>query len=532
MYDLTYLGHAGFMLETDKYIFIMDPWVTRQGAYDNSWFQFPCNHHLEDMLVDKVYRTEKPVYLYISHEHKDHWDPRLIKLFGNKPILLLPRFRRSFLRDQYQDYGGKLHVFTDNQMMQLPGNSFVEFYIHDSVREADSALLINYEGCNFLNMNDCHIHDRLDEIQEVNGRINIFTGHFSGASWFPTCYMYSDELQAKKAKKNMYARFVTMSKALEKMKPDYYIPSAGPVCFLDPSLWHINFQEDNIFPLPGKFYHFLGKSMDLDETAFVQLQPGDTLDTNSIEDRVDYHPDLQAELEEYQEEITDILAVRKAQAKPDWEDVSAQLMENLNAKLEAFPLHNDLANFDVRFNLVSQQQNQGVAIDFANKTTHLTDSTIPQGRVKYLREVENKTNRTYSFYASGEEYASVASGKLTWYEWLLSFRFQIHRSPDEFNSLLDGFLVNEASELPAFCEHYEQRKSEETLEVEFTNEAKLHERYKICRYCPHEGADLSNGYVDKRGNLVCPKHSWRFNLRSNGECREHCATINAERIDD
>lgn len=35
------------------------------------------------------------------------------------------------------------------------------------------------------------------------------------------------------------------------------------------------------------------------------------------------------------------------------------------------------------------------------------------------------------------------------------------------------------------------------------------------RKCPHAGADMSLGYIDRLGNVVCPLHHYRFSL-SNG----------------
>ena len=39
--------------------------------------------------------------------------------------------------------------------------------------------------------------------------------------------------------------------------------------------------------------------------------------------------------------------------------------------------------------------------------------------------------------------------------------------------------------------------------------------------CPHAGGDLSNGFLDKKGNIVCPVHGYRFDCNtgrdSNGE---------------
>ena len=39
--------------------------------------------------------------------------------------------------------------------------------------------------------------------------------------------------------------------------------------------------------------------------------------------------------------------------------------------------------------------------------------------------------------------------------------------------------------------------------------------------CPHAGGDLSSGFLDKRENILCPVHNYRFNLNNgrdtNGE---------------
>lgn len=32
--------------------------------------------------------------------------------------------------------------------------------------------------------------------------------------------------------------------------------------------------------------------------------------------------------------------------------------------------------------------------------------------------------------------------------------------------------------------------------------------------CPHAGGDLSNGYLDKRGNITCPVHGYRFDCNN------------------
>jgi 3-phenylpropionate/trans-cinnamate dioxygenase ferredoxin subunit len=32
--------------------------------------------------------------------------------------------------------------------------------------------------------------------------------------------------------------------------------------------------------------------------------------------------------------------------------------------------------------------------------------------------------------------------------------------------------------------------------------------------CPHAGGDLSSGFLDKRENIICPVHGYRFNLNN------------------
>ena len=40
----------------------------------------------------------------------------------------------------------------------------------------------------------------------------------------------------------------------------------------------------------------------------------------------------------------------------------------------------------------------------------------------------------------------------------------------------------------------------------------------LSRYCPHEGADLSLGYI-KDGKLRCPWHNLCFNIKGEQPCK-------------
>ena len=107
---ITYLGHAGFLVETENTILIMDAWVSDSGAFDGGWFQFPCNHQMGDVVVEKLGSNggEKNVYVYVSHEHKDHFDKLFLKKIEKFSFeYIIPRFRRTLLFDQIRSFSEK-----------------------------------------------------------------------------------------------------------------------------------------------------------------------------------------------------------------------------------------------------------------------------------------------------------------------------------------------------------------------------------------------------------------------------------------
>ena len=48
---IKFLGHAGFQIIFKNSTLLIDPWLTNNGAFDFSWFQYPCNHHLWDEII-------------------------------------------------------------------------------------------------------------------------------------------------------------------------------------------------------------------------------------------------------------------------------------------------------------------------------------------------------------------------------------------------------------------------------------------------------------------------------------------------
>ena len=72
---ITFLGHAGLFVETRHGSVLCDPWFN--PAYFGSWFPFPRNDDLDRA------RFGRPDFLYLSHLHRDHFDPEFLARFLN-----------------------------------------------------------------------------------------------------------------------------------------------------------------------------------------------------------------------------------------------------------------------------------------------------------------------------------------------------------------------------------------------------------------------------------------------------------------
>jgi len=246
---ITYLGHAGFLVETARAVIIMDAWLSPFGAFDAAWFQFPCNHHLLELVREKLRTRGKEKYIYISHEHKDHFCQWTLEQLDSEDFtFVIPKFRRPVLYDQ----------------IKIP-DGYLKIYAEDSELNRDSGILVCAEGQRFLNINDCKIHDRLARIRMDEGKIDAFAAQFSGATWHPVCYDYDEKTYQRISRKKMFSKFEATARAIETVQPEVFLPSAGPPCFLDPQLFHINFEPINIFPRNAQLIDFLGKRLGLSE---------------------------------------------------------------------------------------------------------------------------------------------------------------------------------------------------------------------------------------------------------------------------
>jgi UDP-MurNAc hydroxylase len=129
---------------------LMDPWMSDQGAFDSSWFQFPSNHDYGIEIIDLINKTDKDVYIYISHEHKDHFDvPFLSKLALEKINFITPKFRRDHVAHVLTDLKPKSVITpVDSEVINI-SNLEIRLFLDDQEIVRDSALGLIDKSKNF-----------------------------------------------------------------------------------------------------------------------------------------------------------------------------------------------------------------------------------------------------------------------------------------------------------------------------------------------------------------------------------------------
>ncbi|MGZ3458276.1 MAG: Rieske (2Fe-2S) protein, partial [Archangium sp.] len=310
------------------------------------------------------------------------------------------------------------------------------------------------------------------------------------------------------------SKFEAVARALETVQPRAYLASAGPACFLDPALFHINLEPVNIFPRAPELFTFLRHRLAGQTPRLLEPMPGDVLDADlgalvSLAPERVTDENVSQYLRDYATLQTRLFRERRRNMMLEEVDrIHLRLRAEMQHKLEAFSLA-DRVTMPLYLGLI-ELPGQLIRVDFRTR------------RVEVVSE-ERDLSR-YMLVSSAMDLVRVLDRKLNWEDFLLSFRFRASRSPDVYDATLHNFLASEVEDVRAMCES--------TLATEARTERTVitagGQRYAVNRYCPHQGADLREGWLEEGRYLVCPRHRWRFDLRDGGLCSANGCSIKAE----
>jgi UDP-MurNAc hydroxylase len=493
--QITFIGHAGIFIETNYGSILCDPWFN--PAYFASWFPFPSNEQ-----VDKG-KLRQPTYLYLSHQHHDHFDPRFLREHVSKETtVILPDFPLPLLERALREIGFTKFIPMKNYQTRDLGGlrlTSVAMVAPTDGPLGDSSLIVNDGETRIFNQNDSRPID-LDILADF-GPYDAHFVQFSGAIWYPMVYQFPQKMKdtlGRKKRENEMARALNYIKHLD---ASFVVPSAGPPCFLDDDLFYLNdFERDpiNVFPDQTVFIEYMqeherdnGRLMI--PSSVMTLKPGQCTITHPLPDEEvrAIFTDKRAYLEAYQARQRPVIEA----AKKSWPRGQVDIVASLRDWFEPLLQMADITCVGVNGRLLLDCGEQAAVIDFQQRAVYPwrgeeweyrfgIDAALIESSI--VRHVEDWVNDLF-----------------------LSCRFEAERK-GPFNEYIYNFFKGLTPERINYIEGY---YAEQSLDQQFWET----HGYRIQRRCPHLKADLTRFARIEDGILTCTMHGWQFELAT-GRC--------------
>ena len=178
---LQFINHASVLISNGKKTILTDPWYSG-SAFDDGWnlIYNNDNNKIKEILL-------KVDYIWISHEHPDHFSIKFFK--DHLELLKEKKIKFIFQKTKDQRVAKFLKLknlevieLEDNQTLNIDTNFDINIQKSDFY---DSALIINLDKKKIFNLNDCPINSNseLKKFKKIYGNCDFLITQFSYAAW-------------------------------------------------------------------------------------------------------------------------------------------------------------------------------------------------------------------------------------------------------------------------------------------------------------------------------------------------------------
>ena len=177
------INHASAKINIDGVSIISDPWYNG-SVFHKGW------KLIHELPVEETKKhLEKTDYVYISHEHPDHFSPGF---FLNKEYKsVLEKNKTKILFQETKDKRVFNFLLKNGfEVIEIPNKKYISLKNNVKIKIVkfgyiDSALIIKGSEEKILNLNDCPLND-IDEIKKFkkeHGKFDLLLTQFSYAAW-------------------------------------------------------------------------------------------------------------------------------------------------------------------------------------------------------------------------------------------------------------------------------------------------------------------------------------------------------------
>lgn len=406
---VTYIGHACMMMEGGGTRILMDPWM-HDPAYHGTWWHYPP-------LVTRVGDLPKIDYLYVSHEHLDHFDPETLRRLDKDIEVVIASYKRKRMRQRLVDIGFRnIRELEFGQDFALNADGLTIRLIPPDRPWDDSAILVRDGKTTVLNVNDCHLDEATLRRLGAEFDIDLAFLTFTGASQYPGCFEFPEETKVQRWRESKRAHLEEFVQWAKLLRTKRAVPAAGNMAFLAP---------DQLFLNTSDYVNNPQEAVDLlrakePQIEALQMNPGDVWTSDGTLTRFKEPPDWSRRLEDIEamsRRRRDEIAAEFAAEAPAPPDLYERFRTYFNGLLEEDPAVAKRVNI-VTWWIVDGPHGGDWVIDFTRSSDWV------------YRGVPENWNLRLKF-PDRLVYQGV-TGAGIWDDLVLSFRLRLARNPDHY----------------------------------------------------------------------------------------------------
>jgi UDP-MurNAc hydroxylase len=271
--EVSALGHAGLRVVGSDTAGLINPWLSRSGAFLGSWYPLPANDHLATSSV------LSPDWVVVTSDREDRLDLATLERIPPRTPLFVPTYPSKRLLELARTRT-RLQVFEVGSWMRVPlddAGSWLRLLPAQSPAHPAATVLVSVDGESLLDCNDARltIAQARRARLALGGRVDLATVVVADPSWHPLCYEYPPDKLLAIARQKRSTRLQVVRRLLHVIQPHLTVPFGGPPCFVDPAVAQHNrwIATPGVLPSPLEAQAwFREHSPDLPATT---LMPGD-----------------------------------------------------------------------------------------------------------------------------------------------------------------------------------------------------------------------------------------------------------------
>ncbi len=181
--EFTIVSHACLDVRAKGKRLVIDPWLN-EPTYWSAWWHAP-----PPVFDDGIFNAD---YIYITHWHFDHFDPRTLKKFSKQTTVMVPKFPISGLPDQLRNVGFERIIELDHGKTIRLADGF-EFTSYQITFQDDSAAVIQADSVTLFDLNDSKpLPSTWKTFRTKYPKVDFMLRSHSPAWSYPTRYTFEE----------------------------------------------------------------------------------------------------------------------------------------------------------------------------------------------------------------------------------------------------------------------------------------------------------------------------------------------------